>query len=278
MGLFEKLTRFFCACAPGIAIGLWSAHQLGFWWPVGALIGAMASYLLVEWKGVVLAIPKACSRATSWQPDKELWVYRRLAILGFLSVISSSVVLLLATIWLDAYAGPTGLFDKASSEITTTPLFFVVVGGFGIALASFITACSWLFAMLYLVIRREVGFMDYGYDKMFREAIKFGNPLAVFFYWPARGLWNTPRGIMWFFSNVVWAVLLFCGRFSRALLFIIHSRKRTLCAATTFITVVIGYVVDGDLIAFTLVGAAIGGLYSISSWRDWVIVKVQPQS
>ena len=196
MGLFEKLTRFFCACAPGIAIGLWSAHQLGFWWPVGALIGAMASYLLVEWKGVVLAIPKACSRATSWQPDKELWVYRRLAILGFLSVTSSSVVLFLATICLDAYAGPTGFFGNTYYEITKTPMFFVVMGGFGIALSFFLVACLWLFTMLCLVIRRDsatVGFVDCAYDKMFRETIKFGNPLAVFFTGQREGCGTRPE-------------------------------------------------------------------------------------
>lgn len=110
-----------------------------------------------------------------------------------------------------------------------------------------------------------------------RDMIKLANPLAIFFYWPARGLWNAPRGIGWFFKNVVWEVLLFFGRFSQAMLFIIHSRKRTLCATTTFMTVVIGYVVGGDLITFTIAGAAIGALYSVSPLKKWVVIQLQPK-
>ena len=52
----EKMIRFFCACAPGIAIGLWLARQLGWWWPLGAVSGAMISYFLVEWKVVILLL------------------------------------------------------------------------------------------------------------------------------------------------------------------------------------------------------------------------------
>lgn len=281
MGTFEKLVRFFCACAPGIAVGLWLASQLGFWWPLGALVGAVVSYVLIEWKVAVLAIPKAYSRATSWQPDKELWYYRRLAILGFLSITSSCVVLSLGTLWLDSYVGPSGFFSNiAVYAIPKKILFFVVMINSGIAFASFITACLWLFAMLSLEIKRDSTtgvFQNYEFSKMVREAIEFGNPLAVFFYWPAVGLGNLPKIAAWFFRNVVWKILLFCGRFLKQFVSIIHSRKRTLCATTTFITVVIGYAVDGDLVTFTIAGAIIGALYSVSPLRDWVVVKTQSQ-
>lgn len=280
MGLFEKLTRFFCACAPGIAIGLWSAHQLGFWWPVGAVIGALVSYLLVEWKENASAAARAYGKVASWQPDRVLWRYRGLIILGFLSMASSCSVLILGSIWLNSHMGPTSFFDSSLNDIPKTPLFSVVLGVFLMGVLCSFVACLWLFVGLMFskaLYLSDTGSDTGGFQTMSMEAIRFGNPLAVFFYWPVVGLWNSPKVIPWFFRSVG-AGLAFCGRFIKEFLFIIHSRKRTLCAATTFITVVIGYVVDGDLIAFTLVGAAIGGLYSISSWRDWVIIKVQPQS
>lgn len=276
MDNLQKFLRFFCACAPGIAIGFWIAQKLGFFWPIGAIIGASLSYLLVEWRVVVLAIPKAYDKATSWQPDKELWRYRGLAVIAFLSVISSCAVLFLGVIWLDSHVVLGFFSGKPISAIPKTPLFFVIAGGFAIAVSTFLTMCMWLFVMLSFLIKRNSTtgvFKEDELGKMFREGIKFGNPLAVFFYLPIKGLWNLPKGVRWIWKMAIWKFCLFFGRFLKELLFNIHSQKRVLCATTTFISVASGYMVDGSLVTFTIIGAVAGGLYSISPWRNWVLVK-----
>jgi len=257
MSSFEKFTRFFCACAPGILIGLLLARRFGFFWPIGAVVGAMISYLLVEWKAVLTAIPQAFRRVTSWRPNKELWEARGIIVLAFFSASLSLACLVFGSMWSYIHFKNDWLFDVLI--ISTMSLILPISN----MMSSFFVLSRGI------EVENTINFS--------RDLIRFANPLAVFFYWPARGLWNTPQGIRWFCRNVVWNFLLFSGRLSLEMILIIHSRRRTLCTATTFITVVIGYVVNGDLAVFTIAGAAIGGLYSVSSLRTWVVAQLQPK-
>ncbi len=276
MGTLEKLVRFVCACAPGIAIGLWSAGRFGFWRPFGAVVGAMVSYLLVEWKVVAYAIREALKQTISWQPDKELWRQRGWNVLAFLSITLSCAVALLGIIWLDSYTGHSGFFSKPITTIQKTFEFYIIVGVFSIVVSVFFVACLWLFASQLFLKKSLLDLSDNRWDikDQSKDLIKFCNPGAVFFYWPVMRLWNLPKAVAWFFREV----FPFFTSFAMTVFFIIHSRKRTLCATTTFITVVVGYTVNGDLITFTVAGAVIGALYSVSSLKDWVIAKVQSQS
>lgn len=290
MNTFEKAIQFFWACAPGIAIGLWLAPQLGLWWPVAALAGAVVSYLLVEWKTVVFAIPKAARKASPWLAERlfdgGLWRARGSLMLAWLSVFSSSTLIFLGILWFCSamFNEPITWLMFISQEsmrsfpfapqllLTAAHVFFIVV-----TVLSFAVSAVVFLNLEKKPVTPQLMINRAGDLEFIRDVIKFANPLAVFFYWPARGLWNAPRGIRWFFKDVVWEILLFFGRFFRTMLFIIHSHKRTLCATTTFMTVVLGYVMNGDLITFTLAGAGIGALYSVSSLKDWVVIKVQPQ-
>ena len=96
----DRFIRFFFACAPGIAIGLWLARQLEFWWPLGAVAGAMTSYALVEWKEVIRAVPSAIDQSSDvladWLLDATMWKARAViwgaSVSVFLSVSAISFV------------------------------------------------------------------------------------------------------------------------------------------------------------------------------------------
>lgn len=289
MGTFEKAVRFFWACAPGIAIGLWLAPQLGLWWPIAALAGAVVSYLLVEWKAVVLAIPKAARKASPWFADRflvwEVWKARGGAILAFLAVFSSSAIIYLGMVWMSSYLLSMPMenlvFISESAMINFPPVakillvvahvLFVLVG-----LVSIVATAIYVISLRRPTTSQEEINLEEDMELTW-YLVKFANPLAVFFYWPVKELRYAPRGIVWFFLHVVWEVIVFCVKFCQVMIILTHTRKRTLAATVTFMTIVLGYVVKGDIIVFTLAGAGIGALYSVSSLKDWVVIKVQPQ-
>ena len=122
---------------------------------------------------------------------------------------------------------------------------------------------------------------DYDTFKVYCSLAKFANPLAVYIYWPARGLRHDPKGIKWLaprLAHVIWEIVLFFFNFSRVMIIITHSQRRTLCPTVTFMTVVLGYVANGNIAVFTVAGAAIGAVYSASSLKDYVVLMVMPKS
>lgn len=267
MNNYQKFLRFFCACAPGIAIGFWIAQELGFFWPIGAGIGAMISYMLVEWKAIVYAIPEAWDRAISWRPDRFAWKCRGLAGLGFLSIFSSSLIFFIAVMHVLTRNVFLANFPDSSKVIFIISLFICGV--------SMLWSFLWFLEELGVIPTGNGGIVKHNLPtetQRLMRVIKNGNPLAVFIYWPIKGLFK-------FVTLVISKFIPFCiefGNFLKEIIFTIHSQKRVLCATTTFIAVVSGYMLDGDLITFTIAGAVAGGLYSISPWRNWVLVKTQP--
>ena len=121
---------------------------------------------------------------------------------------------------------------------------------------------------------------DYDTFKVYCSLAKFANPLAVYIYWPARGLRHVPKGIKWLaprLAHVIWEIVLFFFNFSRVMIIITHSQRRTLCATVTFMTVVLGYVANGDILTFTLAGGVIGAVYSASPLKEWVLFVAKPK-
>jgi hypothetical protein len=80
---------------------------------------------------------------------------------------------------------------------------------------------------------------------LYRKIILGGNPIAVFIYWPIRGILKIPKIIYFLISKVPKAttvtlgallvVAKFLGRFSKNLFLIIHDDLRLLCAVDAMI-------------------------------------------
>lgn len=259
MNNFQKFLRFFCACAPGIAIGFWMAEKAGFFWPIGAIIGAGISYLLVDWKEVVLAVPKAWNKAISWKPDKFAWRCRGLIFLGFLSALSSCALFFVGGMIFCMYL-PPDVSSNPPQNIKELGICFLL------------TAAGVLYSFTYLINELTSINIPFMGVRKYKKFINNSNPLAVFIYWPIKGLVMV---VVFVWDRFIPSCIDF-GNFLKEVIFTIHSDKRVICATVTFITVVSGYMVDGGLVTFTIVGAIIGGLYSISPWRKWVIEKTQP--
>ena len=288
----EKMIRFFCACAPGIAIGLWLARQLGWWWPLGAVSGAMISYFLVEWKVVIKAVPQALRQTFSgfsdWFMDAQMWKACGMVCLGFLSYTLSSGLFLLANAWCGSNFLDLPIskcFYMANSQLVRMPFFWGLLYSVSFIFGSIIALILFILSIYSSVIifgRRLKPHESFDNDVLnfFQSLVRFANPLAVFIYWPAKGLMYTPKGIKWLaprLAHVVWEILLFFFNFSRAMIIITHSQRHTLCATVTFMTVVLGYVANGDILTFTLAGGLIGAVYSGSHLKEWVLFVAKPK-
>lgn len=231
----SKSWRIFWACTAGAGIGALVALEINsyFWW-LGLIVGGVAGYLLYDIKAVVSAIPRAWRAAPGWKPNKEVWKIRGLATLAYFFVVMSSCLVALSALWLGSHLTSMSIMSMGEFYNSSELPFLV----------SFAVAVSIFVAFLGGVMRTDlIGIF-----------IKFGNPVAVFVYWPVVILRHLPAAL--------WRAAIFIAVFAKALFLTIHSDERLLCGIDAAIGASIGYFVGSAVI-----GALAGGVFGVINYE-----------
>ena len=215
----SKVTRVFWACAAGAGIGALIALEINsyFWW-LGLIIGGVFGYLLYDIKAVARAVPRAWCAASGWKLDGEAWKIRGLVTLAFVSVLASALLAILVGSFLGGRIDHVSTWEFVfAHKISVMALLVFLSMAVPAALAIGVSGFSYALALSVVsLLSREDDIM-----RDFRSIIKFGNPVAVFVYWPIVILRHSPAA--------VWRAAIAVGLFIKYLFLAIHSDERLLC-------------------------------------------------
>ncbi|MFZ2522106.1 MAG: hypothetical protein WAX44_01270 [Minisyncoccia bacterium] len=246
------------ACFVGAFIGSIIALQIGtIGWPVGAIVGAFVAYLGYNIEEIVLAIPVAYRRTTSWRPDSEYWFCWRKVFCEFFNAGFN----ILMTIGL--FAAP---LTWLSSTMSLTRVIMMQIA-ISFAMGVFMGLMSASASMSGVIRNRErndwrnshvvtsadfPNFFKYCNLMATEELPKFIRGLVV----------ATPIAV-----NFVIGVLVGICKFTATLFRLIHSELRLLCAVDAALGTAVGYFSGNALIGATA-GALLGVLnYEIITVR-----------
>ena len=271
----ERRGAFFYAITPGVVIGLLLAVRLGQWWLFAPLVGGLISYCLFDLAKVWEATKISWLKCVGWhyQPDRERWKIMCLLFPAcLLSLVSSCAVLVLifdlAMRVSDGVSLLSLLQDDKSVRLSIKSNFFaiaeIMIGWFGTLVAIVTSAVISGSAAINKGQVRKNDLTD------IYRLIKFGNPLAVFIYWPAVGLRKLVK--------VLPVLYLLTKVFLVEVLVIINTPGRRLCFTTASLGIVAGYMlnlnVTGILVFGWLTGLA-GESDARSNLRKFVLLKLQ---
>lgn len=243
----NNTVRIAVACFMGALIGTLVSLELGYMWPVGAMIGSFIAYLGFNIEEVVSAIPRAYRRATSWRPDGEYWFYWRKL---FMSSFNFGFNLLMLI----------GLVTTPLCWLTGVNSLKIIIG-FQISIALFMgTALATIASFAIMGNANHQGQWSEIYD------IKHHNPnffrlcymmaaeeVPRIYRWLVK---NIPTGFMYTLDITV-DVLSFMRKFVIEFFHLIHSELRLLCAVDAGLGTAIGYF-TGDALIGAIAGAILG--------------------
>ena len=219
--------KIFFACALGIFLGATIALQStngSFWWiGIGMVAAGLTGYLTYEFETVPRAIPRAWHAAISWRPNKELLKHRMgVGVAGFHLGLSVALLFFLILI-ASSFIFRAERSDNIPSFQTIKALFCIsALVGISVGLTLAGTTSLQEFKNPWRVSLRS-------------------NFIAVFIYWPIRGL-------------------IFFIRFAKNLFLLIHSDERLFCGVVATIGSGVGYLY-GNALVCAIAGGLIGVLY-----------------
>lgn len=254
----NRTLRIFVACALGAFIGSIIALQMGhmFWW-IGTLIGAGVAYIGYNLNEVILAIPIAWRRATSWRPDYEWWKAYRIFVQATLN--NSVNILLLFFAMVALMLTPLVLLATTKMELVVGYIKFAGIAVVGVSVG--LTLISAIDGLLVCNTRELTHSTT---TKPFPD-----NPIK---FW----LWSVPKGVLqgisWLITHVPTGfkiavavtpnVVNFVKKFSVELFRLVHSELRLLCAVDAAIGTTVGYFTGSAII-----GALAGGLLGVVNYE-----------
>lgn len=251
----SKTARIFLACACGSGIGSLTALQLGHFWGLGALLGALAGYLTYDLEQIVNMIPVAWKMTASVASleinPKPIWNWFKDVWLGSFAIFSFAISL---TIFLHFFLFLFLFLNSIGSQQQLNLLFRE-----GWMLLMLLLICSIFIAAILSLASQSTLQEKNNNRKFFIGLFKNTNPVTVYLYYPAQiVIWVVPQ-------IPAGAVILY--NFLKNLFLLIHSDLRLLCGINSLIGAVVGYF-SGNV----LVGALAGGLLGVV---DYEIVSKQ---
>lgn len=245
-----------CACGAGIgtliALQLKQQYNLNFWaLIIGMIFGGLTGYIFIEFKEFVKAIPQA------WQMTRHLWqgmakrfihLYHILAnreIYKTILYLVPAVVLVSANLFFLNIVFPVskeGFFESPGWN-----LFLIIT-----LIALFVTLLCVFFTV---VIDQEYYFFTDDAKDICKKCIIYCNPIAVFIYWPLRGIWEELGKLVY----LNWQII---TTFFKNLFILTHSDWRLLCAIDCMIGVCIGFACGNAII-----GALAGGIFGLANYE-----------
>lgn len=253
----NKTIRIFLAIACGVAIGLAIGQKLTTLWQwITPIVSGVVAYLLVDLRGLILAIPQAWEVARDWDwPTKKKREYIRWCVYAWLSI---SITLGLCLI------GLIVLFKHAylNTEHYFSCMLMAMFPGF------------LMFLVLLSEEKRnipsdlpEAERIKRGLREM-KRTVRMLFPFVILFYHLPRGVWWLGRyGMPQFFICHLPLAGRFIGRFVWHWFHFVHLDVRLLCLLNTAIFTGIGLLGGGSILAW----AVGGGLFGVF---DYLIVSV----
>ncbi len=210
------------ACALGAIIGLFIALEIGWFWPIGLIIGCATAYFTYEWQVVVGAFSCAYHTTRGWRPKNS--PRAMVTLFGwFLATLA------LMAIWLIMLSYAVGKPPTLSWPLS---------------IWSYIFLCSGFFLLLSVALQKQIEQSTLVYKEM---CFALFPPLTA--YYLLRGLiWFGPRFVRWL------------ARFLPTFFFLIHSEGRLLCLFGAAIGFFYGYLA-GSILAGGVVGGLFGLIY-----------------
>lgn len=236
----NSTARIAIACFMGALIGTLIALQLGYLWPIGALVGGHIAYLGFNFEEVLSAIPRAWQEVSEWEPDRELWREKLRSGIGAFGMGLTMLVVL--------------CFIPMTPSFTMAPIWALTIA-----------PAFWFLVAFMITDRRDNG----NINSAFPMSFKHSNPIGVAF-WTLYGLTKLiiwlPKGAMKM-TRFIGRVTTMMWKFTTTLFHIIHSDLRLLCAVDAGLGTVIGYM-SGNALVGAIAGALLGVLnYEIVSVR-----------
>ncbi|MFH1207879.1 MAG: hypothetical protein V1668_04795 [Patescibacteria group bacterium] len=236
------------ACLLGTVVGLAVSHQ--FHWPIwlGMVIGGTLAYFSWDPKKVWRAVSQSCQKIRDWLPDKQ-----RLKTSFYMTLSAFALSTSLHVFLIVLY-----LLNESHSLTDIDQIFqmmFVYMAG-----------CVVFSFILFTYLNNASNEWNQDRVNQAKLLIRYGNPLAVYVYWPIRGLiWLAPK-LSKFAFYTFW---IFAFRFVKTFFIIVHCRARWLCLVDTVLAIAIThFLFRGNL----LIGGLAGAIFWIFS-REIIAIR-----
>ncbi len=240
------------ACACGAGIGSMLALQLGWLWPLGALMGGVIAWIIVDFRALCTGVAQVYQRTIAWKPDMLYWRAVRWLVIAHFSIALSGVSIISILEWVLQPVPSMVVVMYVTSFFAI--MHVLVTFALAIHLASYSAFC------LQSEIERQ------------RIVARCANPVGLIyyaFYYLYRGLVNVPRAV-----TATGRGLKVLGTFLWTAFVYVHSARRTLCFTDAAIGATVGYLC-GNALWGALVGGVLGFLnYELVAVR-WL--KVAPR-
>ncbi|MFA6042872.1 MAG: hypothetical protein WCV85_05915 [Patescibacteria group bacterium] len=221
------------ACACGAGIGTLIALSIGgLWWWVGALIGALCGYIIIDFRGIPKKIKTAWLSTFTWWGDKA-----NIRVFAHFSACLSIMLL-----WL-------GILALSFTIAASNPGTFLS----GLMGVGFIVSIGMVLITL-AIMDGSAPNVKNGTDSWYEAALAI-NPLAVFLYW-------IPKGAFIFFAQLLPSFAKKFSAFLKVAFRLIHSDVRVLCAVDAALGTCLGY-----FLGHVFYGVGFGFVFGLLSYE-----------